>query len=186
MESPEPFPGFGLSLSLLHMCKYSAIAALLFLFHGFATAASQNVAEEPDSTVVENIVEAINNHDNSTVTVCQPEELNARIKPGNTPDEIASESSAARQATRRVGYRVQVYSDNNVTTAKANAEYRRRVIQQHFEDTHVYISFESPYWRVRVGDYRSQTDAQAAMEEIQGAFPAFAGDCRIVRERINN
>lgn len=29
-------------------------------------------------------------------------------------------------------------------------------------------------------------EAQAAMQEIQSAFPAFAGDCRIVRERINN
>lgn len=169
------------------MCKHPAIAALLFLCIGVSSAAAQNITEESDSTGVENIVEAINSRENSTVTIRQPEALGARIAPAATDEANAAEPAAStRQATRRVGYRVQVYSDNNVTTAKANAEYRRRVIQQHLGGTHVYISFESPYWRVRVGDYRSQSDAQAALEEIQSAFPAFAADCRIVRERINN
>lgn len=149
---------------------------------------AQSLSEQPDSTAVGSIVEAINSRKSGTVSVIQPEGLDVRMRASETgPDAGASEQSASsRQSARRAGYRVQVYSDNNVTTAKANAEYRRRVIQQRMGGVRAYISFESPYWRVRVGDYRSQAEAQAAMREIQSAFPAFAGDCRIVRERINN
>ena len=146
---------------------------------------AQSLSEQPDSTAVGSIVEAINSRKSGTVSVIQPEGLDVRMRASETgPDAGASEQSASgRQSARRAGYRVQVYSDNNVTTAKANAEYRRRVIQQRMGGVRAYISFESPYWRVRVGDYRSQAEAQAAMREIQSAFPAFAGDCRIVRER---
>ena len=170
------------------MRHYSAIIIAAFLFSAVTFAGAQTVAEQPDSTAVTGIVDAINTREGGTVTVIQPEGLDARMKASSSMAETSAADQAvtARQSTRRAGYRVQVYSDNNVTTAKANAEYRRKVIQQRIPGVHAYISFESPYWRVRVGDYRTQAEAQAAMQEIQGAFPAFAGDCRIVRERINN
>lgn len=170
------------------MRQYSAIAIAALLISVCPFAGAQTVAEQPDSVAAGSIVEAINSREGGTVSVIQPEGLDARMKASEHGAETgASEQPASgRQSTRRAGYRVQVYSDNNVTTAKANAEYRRRVIQQRMGGVRAYISFESPYWRVRVGDYRSQAEAQAAMQEIQSAFPAFAGDCRIVRERINN
>ncbi len=48
-----------------------------------------------------------------------------------------------------------------------------------------YIMFNSPYWRVKVGDFRTRAEAEAAMAELRHAFPSMAAYMRIVRDKIN-
>ena len=85
----------------------------------------------------------------------------------------------------RTGYRVQVFDDNNPRTARSNAEAAHRRLAAEFPEMRSYISFNSPYWRVKAGDFRTRAEAEAAMAEIQHAFPALAGYIRIVRDKIN-
>lgn len=134
-----------------------------------------------DSVV--SIVDAINNAD-GTIYIYQSAALDAIVAPnqGISSDERTSESSSA--ARSNVGYRIQVFSDNNMRSAKSNAEHRKRLIEQARPEWRTYITFESPYWRVRVGDFRSQTEADAAMRELKASFPSMAADMKLVRERI--
>lgn len=125
------------------------------------------------------IVDEINSSGGS-VYVSQPAEL----------DFITNNSSAQaddqNQAHgRMMGYRIQIYSDNNVRTARAGAENRRRSVGQALPDARTYIIFESPYWRVKVGDYRTYGEADEAMQELLQQYPSFASDAKIVKERIN-
>lgn len=120
-----------------------------------------------------NIVNAINQA-NGSVVIIQAEALNA-----------ISAHADIKPATSNMGYRIQVFSDNDMRSAKSNADYRKRAIEQQFPQYRAYVTFESPYWRVRVGDFRSSSQANAALREIKSAFPAFANDARIVREKIN-
>ena len=69
---------------------------------------------------------------------------------------------------RGVGYRIQAYSDNNYKTAKAAAQKR-----------------EAPAWRLRIGDFKTQREAQAALHRIKSVYPKFAREMVIVRDRIN-
>lgn len=86
----------------------------------------------------------------------------------------------------RVGYRVQVFDDNNVRTAKAQAQERKALIESRFPEFHGYVTFDSPYWRVKVGDFRTRSEAEAAMAKIRATFPAIASQLRVVRDKINS
>lgn len=84
----------------------------------------------------------------------------------------------------KAGYRVQIFDDNNVRTAKQEAQSRKQQIETHFPHLSAYVTFNSPYWRVKVGDFTTRSEAEAAMAEIRQAFPAMAKSLRIVRDRI--
>ena len=71
--------------------------------------------------------------------------------------------------SRGVGYRIQAYTDNNPRTAKAAAQRRARDIAM----------------KLRIGDFKTQREAQAALHRIKSVYPKFAREMVIVRDRIN-
>jgi hypothetical protein len=87
--------------------------------------------------------------------------------------------------SRGVGYRIQAYTDNNARTAKAAAQQRARDIAMKFPQYRSYISYKAPSWRLRIGDFKTQREAQAALQRIKSVYPKFAREMVIVRDRIN-
>lgn len=83
-----------------------------------------------------------------------------------------------------IGYRVQVFSDNNVRTARNEARTKQRNIMSRFPQYDSYVTYNSPYWRLRVGDFKTMEEANAALAAIRRAFPAYARELRVVRDRI--
>ena len=86
--------------------------------------------------------------------------------------------------SRGVGFRIQAYSDNQ-STAKAAAQQRARDIAMKFPQYRSYISYKAPSWRLRIGDFKTQKEAQAALQRIKSVYPKFAREMVIVRDRIN-
>lgn len=84
---------------------------------------------------------------------------------------------------RKVGFRIQVLSDNSVN-GKANAQARARAIAMKFPQYRTYISFNAPSWRLRIGDFKDQGEASAAMSRVRAAFPAFGG-MSLVKDNVN-
>ncbi len=134
----------------------------------------------------------------SGVSVDAPDALLMRLVPpvmdsdvsavGDADDVVEDQEAEKILRTKSgkiVGYRVQVYADNNVRSAKAEARQRERAVGQAFPSYGTYVSYASPYWRLRVGDFRSQYDAEKAAAEIRKAFPRYAREVRVVRDRIN-
>lgn len=105
-----------------------------------------------------------------------------------SPEEIKSQAEAESvqsQHHRSSGWRIQVFSDSNQRTAKGEASAKSRNISSRFPQYRTYVTYNSPYWRLRVGDFRSQTEANEAAAEIRRAFPGYAKEIRVVRDRIN-
>lgn len=112
--------------------------------------------------------------------------LNRLIKTEEAPEEETREEAAPRPSNGRMaGYRVQVFSDNNPRTAKSEAGSKQRVINARFPQYQTYVRYTSPYWRLKVGDFRTQQEANAAAEELRKAFPAYSKEIRVVRDRVN-
>ena len=84
----------------------------------------------------------------------------------------------------RAGYRIQVYSDNNQRQAKAKAQQIAANIGKQFPSYGLYLTYNAPYWRLRVGDFTTQEAAHSALRALRAKFPALAGDMRVVRDRI--
>lgn len=134
----------------------------------------------------------------SIITVIQPAKLAERLNAPSqsqvtaVPHETAEPDSDGRQETtaaqrqqRVAGFRVQVFSDNNARTAQAEAKSKSVAIADAMPHYRTYVTYDAPYWRLRVGDFRSRTDAEQAADEIKALFPAYSREVRVVRDRIN-
>ncbi|HLP06147.1 MAG TPA: SPOR domain-containing protein [Paludibacter sp.] len=82
------------------------------------------------------------------------------------------------------GYRVQVFSSNTQRTAKADAFRIEKMIREEFPSEAVYVNYTSPFWKVRVGDFRTQTDAQSFRKQLVELFPNLKKEAYVVKEQI--
>lgn len=122
------------------------------------------------------------------ISIVCPAALVSRLQPAapaESEEVVETESATAVQPNTHVGYRVQVFDDNNVNTAKQEAQSRRQLIQSRFPELRTYVQFNSPYWRVKVGDFKTRSEAETTMLAIRQAFPSIASQLRVVRDRIN-
>ncbi len=156
--------------------------ALSFLLPAVAPQASAEEETQASITIIDHL------QADSIITVELPEGLEERLvrQEGAAESAVASsETKTGTTPTRAAGYRVQVYSDGNSRTAKAEASARARNISARLPQYRTYVVYTSPYWRLKVGDFRTQADAQAAADEIRHAFPAYSKEVRVVRDRIS-
>ncbi|MDE6144894.1 MAG: SPOR domain-containing protein [Muribaculaceae bacterium] len=121
---------------------------------------------------------------NPSLEVIQPEKLAQRLLPARHMTEITPDDSSSTPAAQTGGYRVQVFSSNNPRTARAEAHGRAATIGAEFPEWATYVSFDAPYWRLKVGDFRSYEDGRAALSLLKKQFPAYAKEMRLVRDRI--
>lgn len=138
--------------------------------------ASVGVAQEP-SNIISDYIE---NTSGGKVQITQPKGLKERLKP-----KKYSEVDSEVDANSYVGYRIQVFSDNNQRTAKGQAETRKNKIEEKFPDLKVYLLFKAPSWRVRVGDFKTRGEAEQVMFEIREEFPTYASEMTVVMDNIN-
>lgn len=120
------------------------------------------------------------------VHINAPDELNARLEKESTTDNSDEKENIPTSTVKnRSGYRVEVFADNNVRTAKVQASNKKRSLQARFPQYGVYLVFEAPFWRVRVGDFTNRSAAESAMAEIRQAMPSLSSSLRVVRSAIN-
>jgi len=83
------------------------------------------------------------------------------------------------------GYRVQVYSGSAQRTAKEDAFNLERRLREMIPGIQVYVTYTSPFWKVRVGDFQTMAEAKAYAEEIYVLFPKLRNESYTVRDKIN-
>lgn len=151
----------------------------------FATTWSTAKGTALETDTVPDIVEALTQ--TGKITIVQPPALQKRLESGNSFDKRDEVSRPSAVQSRTVsGFRVEAFADNNVRTAKTKASQRRALIMSRFPSQRVYLTFESPFWRVRVGDFKNRGAADACMAELRQAIPSLSSDLRVVKCTINN
>jgi hypothetical protein len=134
--------------------------------------------QNPDSKK-SNIIEALSTPDSithATVNIHQDkriEHLLTNKKYTNSQDQSTTN-----------GFRVQVFSSNVQRTAKNDAFRIEKQIKDEFPDQSIYVNYLSPFWKVRVGDFRSQNEAERYKNQLKEAFPDLKSEIYIVREQI--
>jgi len=79
-----------------------------------------------------------------------------------------------------MGYRIRIFSDSGQPANKKASGERARFIKL-FPDTESYLQFDTPNYKVYVGDFRTKSDAYAFLVKIKTEFPkAF-----LVEQKIN-
>jgi hypothetical protein len=152
------------------------IYILLFVFFVAITGGLQALKSQDSKR--RNIIETLSSTDSvsqATVRIYQDRRIEQLVT--NKRNSAGSRQTAS-------GYRVQVFSSNVQRTAKAEAFRIERQIREEFADQSVYVNYFSPFWKVRVGDFRTQAQAQAFRNELINAFPQMRSEIYIVREQI--
>lgn len=81
------------------------------------------------------------------------------------------------------GYRIQVFSSNAAKKAKENAFLLRKKLRNDYPEHHVYVEYQAPFWKVRLGDFTQYTDAVICSQQLKEAYPKQAGEVIIVKEK---
>ena len=76
----------------------------------------------------------------------------------------------AQRADRISGHRVCVYSDNS-QNARTNAEKAMTQFRETFPDIPAYLDYETPYFKVKVGNCVNYEEAITLWGKVKGVFP---------------
>ena len=78
------------------------------------------------------------------------------------------------------GYRIQIYFDSGNESKKHAMDARSAFIQKH-PDIPAYLTFQEPFFKVRVGDFRTKLEADGVLQQLLAVFP----NAYTVRDKIN-
>jgi len=82
------------------------------------------------------------------------------------------------------GYRVQVYSGNNQRTSKDEAFALQEKIREMYPGVDTYVTYNAPFWKLHVGNYRSFEEASIMLRELRTAFPQKKNEIYIIEDDI--
>jgi hypothetical protein len=91
--------------------------------------------------------------------------------------------NGAREWVEVDGYRVQIYSSNQQQTAKAEALDLETKLAKKVNQT-IYVQYLPPFWKVRLGDFRTYEEAKEYKKLFIESYPDMIGDTYIVRDKI--
>lgn len=148
------------------------ITAMAVVMMAFSSVAQSPDVPEERPTIIDHIEES------GKIAIEMPDALLNRVR------YVAEKEDVKSLTGKMGGYRIQVFSDNNARTAKSEARTRARNISAQFPQYPTYVVYSSPYWRLRVGNFRTQDEANQAAHELKEAFPRYSKEIRVVRDRV--
>lgn len=133
----------------------------------------------------DNIVNKIETESGGNITIDIPPSILELILTPNTPKSSTVEMKPG--INKLSGFRIQVFSDGrNQHTLEARAKARGSAILAKFPKYRgqIYTYSSSPNWYTRIGNFRTQAEANSALTELKQAFPNYASEMRVVKCQI--
>ena len=82
------------------------------------------------------------------------------------------------------GFRIQLYSSNTPRTAKQTAFSIETAVKEKLPDAKIYVTYNSPFWKVRVGNCLSHQEATELLNELRTEFPEYRSEMYIVPDQV--
>lgn len=95
---------------------------------------------------------------------------------------VKKEVTEKNNAIIAVGYRVQVYSNNNARKAKSEAFELETKLLEKFPDVKCYVSYSAPFWKVRLGDFSNYAEAVVFAQRVKNELPKLANEIIVIKE----
>jgi hypothetical protein len=94
--------------------------------------------------------------------------------------EITPKTNSHTSYIQTKGYKIQVFSGNDQRKSRQEAETKKELVESAYPDMEVVISFNSPVWKVRAGNFRTYEQAFQSLKEMKSTFPDFGKELQIV------
>lgn len=78
------------------------------------------------------------------------------------------------------GYRIQIFMESG-NEALNQAEKVKKVFNEKYKNNNAYLIFVAPYYRVRVGDFRTRLEAEKFLQQIIRKYP----NAWVIKDEIN-
>ena len=161
--------------------KKTALSLIITLLLFVGILSAQQNAESKQQTIFESLATP-DSISKATVKLHQDKRIENLVVGRKN---ITVTGSGSHETKTVSGYRVQVFSSNTQRTAKNEAFRKESQIKEEFPDLQVYVNYTSPFWKVRVGDFRTQAQAQSCRAELIAAFPGIRSEAYVVKEQVN-
>jgi len=154
------------------------IFLLFFLFTGFAF--SQEVAK---STIVDDLNTPKSGQ--GTIRIMQDESIKNLVATYNVADTgLVIVDWNTVNHVKVNGFRIQVFSGNNHKISKEEAERKQSLIREAYPGQETTITYNAPFWRLRVGNYLTRGEAEEALQEMKKTFPSFGREMYVVNDVV--
>lgn len=165
---------------------------MLLLMVIYTPSAGQTISGDPHEGEVKqrsNAIEQIVESSNGNVEILIDDDLMEKIltPPESNKSSKSSEPSLKTGINKMSGYRIQVFADGlNQHSLESRAKARGNAILARFPKYRgqVYTFSSSPNWFTRVGNFRTEAEANEALAQLRAAFPSFANEMRLVKCQI--
>lgn len=115
------------------------------------------------SLILTSISGMLHAQDTSSVIVHKDARLNLLLK-----KQIEVNEFNTRDARRNVaGFRILIISTND----RNKANEAKLKVYRNFPELSAYLVYQSPYYKLRVGNFRDQKEAEAYLKKIEIYFP---------------
>lgn len=169
---------------------------VIFISLSLLTGTEVSFAQTPQQAIVEQLVEA---SDGTLTIILSPslyKEFENEVpavpaaKTNETKtnvDQASSVESTPKKALRTSGFRIQIFGDGrDQSTLQERARARAKQILEKFPkyNRQVYSFSKAPNYYTRIGNFATREEANKALNELRRAFPAFAGEIRVVQSEV--
>ncbi len=117
----------------------------------------------------------------SLAFVCRAQKGNITVVEDDRISTLVSSHTYLNSKQKIVGWRIQIFFDSG-NNSKSKAFAKKGVFMSDYPEMSVYLMFQSPYYKVRVGDFRTRMDAEGFKQKLLGKFP----DAFVVKDEINS
>ena len=171
-------------LNNTHMKKSFYIFFLLGLFSASA------IAQNSQKTIIDELNSS--KWGQGDVKVMQDDVLQGKIAVRSTepidslgePEPSTSSNANVAPGTRVREYKIQVFMGNNQQQSKREPESKQAQTRNAYPDLRTSVSFQSPFWRLRVGNFRTKEEAEQMMHDMRKTFPSFGREMTVVSEVV--
>ncbi|MDD4777450.1 MAG: SPOR domain-containing protein [Fermentimonas sp.] len=105
-------------------------------------------------------------------------------RPMGPPRTVYTTGDGSVQYYKTRGYKIQAFSGNNQRTSRDEANRKQSMINQLYPDQETVVLFESPFWRLRVGNFETREEAEHVMQDLRASFPSFGREMYIVVDEV--
>jgi len=131
---------------------------------------AQSIRDSAKTTLIEKL-QSPPPFGNGTITITQDSLVNVLVKKHIALNETDN---------NLIGWRIQIYNSSG-KEAKDEANDERGKFITKFPNTKAYIVYQPPFFKIRVGDFRSKQDAYALYKELLSMYPV----SYLVKDKIN-
>lgn len=136
----------------------------------------------PTDSILENDTISI---DSMHITLIMDDMSNAIVHQDSTITQLMMDKVTGRVRGEQIidGFRVQIYASNQQQVAKNES----LMLQQRIEpllDVPVYAISEPPFWKVRIGNFKTREEANTYKDILLNMFPDMVGSTYVVPDKI--